>query len=299
MRMFDKCLWASIALICSNASMAAGAQSTTPSEPVDTASTDTGAIMEKADAMTAEADAMAATAAAMTEEAEALRLAAHPELAKIWSGDMEAGYVSTSGNTEETSVKGRLDVNRETAEWRYNVHFDSLNNESDGERTAEKYFASNRLGYQFDERNYVFGYASYDEDHFSGFDFQATVSAGYGRRLLNTETMQWDLEVGPGYRFSKVDAEGTPEDGDESEEAILRVFSKYEWSFTETSKFSQELSSEAGDDNTISKSITALQVRVIGALALKLSYTVKYTEEVPSDKEHADTETAVTLLYSF
>lgn len=218
---------------------------------------------------------------------------------QIWSGDLELGFVSTSGNTEEKTLKGRIDTNRETDSWRLNIHAESLNNESDGERSAEKYFLSSRLGYQFTEHSYVFAYASYDEDHFDGFEFQASASAGYGRRLLNEKDKRWDIEVGPGYRFSKVDASNTAEDGDETEEAILRLFTTYSCDFSETSKFTQELSTETGTDNTISKSITALQVNIIHSLALKFSYTIKYTDEVPSDKEREDTETSITLLYNF
>ncbi len=215
---------------------------------------------------------------------------------KVWSGDVEFGYVDTSGNTEETTIKSHAEVNREQNKWRYKVLYDSLNSKANDERSAEKYFLSNRLAYQYTDHDYIFGYASYDDDRFSGFDYQATASAGYGRRLINDEIMQWDIEIGPGYRYSKVDDNSTAED---SEEAILRLSSNYLWDFSDTASFSQAVNVEAGDDNTISKSVTALKVQVIGALALKLSYTIKYTEEVPAATKHADTETAVTLAYSF
>ena len=98
----------------------------------------------------------------------------------LWSGDAEFGYVDTSGNTEETTIKGRAQANREQDEWRYNITFDSLNSTANDARSAEKYFLSNRLAYQYQENDYVFAYASYDDDRFSGFDYQATVSAGWG-----------------------------------------------------------------------------------------------------------------------
>ena len=218
------------------------------------------------------------------------------EEAKLWSGDVEFGYVDVSGNTEESSTKARASINREREEWRYGIFFDSLNSETDGDRTAEKYFLSNRLAYQYSEHNYVFGYASYEDDHFSGYDYQATASIGYGRRILNDETMQWDLEIGPGYRESKVDEDSTEDD---ESEAILRVFTKYNWDFTDSANFSQTLSVEGGEENTVTRSITALRTDIMGAFSLKLSYTIKYSENVPASKQHADTETAVTLNYSF
>lgn len=215
---------------------------------------------------------------------------------KLWSGDLEFGYVDTSGNTEETTIKSRADVNREHNEWRYKLQFDAMNSKSSGVRSAEKYFLSNRLAYQYTDTDFIFGYIAYDDDRFSGFDYQATVAAGWGRRLINEEDMQWDLELGPGYRISKVDGNST---ADDTEEAIFRAFSSFSWDFSETANFSQSLNIETGSDNTISKSITALKVQIIGALSLKLSYTIKYTEEVPPTTKHSDTETAVTIAYSF
>ncbi len=222
--------------------------------------------------------------------------AADTDSNSLWSGDAEFGYVDTSGNTEETTIKSRAEANREKDEWRYNITFDSLNSETSGERSAEKYFLSNRLAYQYNDNNFVFAYASYDDDRFSGFEHQATVAAGWGRRLLNNDAMRWDVEIGPGYRISKVDDDAI---GEDSDEAIIRGFTQYSWDFSETANFSQSLNVEAGSDNTISKSITALKVQIIGSLALKLSYTIKYTEEVPAATKHADTETAVTVVYSF
>jgi len=223
--------------------------------------------------------------------------------AKIWKGSAELGYVSTSGNTEETTVKGRFDAEREVERWRYTGHFDSLNSESEGTRSAEKYFVANRLAYKFNEHDYAFAYHSYDDDRFSGFDYQTTLSAGYGRRILLPPPMTWDVEIGPGYRYSKLDdsegnvAEGN--DGDTVDEAIIRLFTSYSWDFSESSTFGQVINVEAGEEATISKSVTSLKVNVIGSVALNLSYTIKYTDKVPKGTKHADTESAVTLLYEF
>ncbi|MFA7553975.1 MAG: DUF481 domain-containing protein [Spongiibacteraceae bacterium] len=215
---------------------------------------------------------------------------------KIWTGSLELGYTNTSGNTEETNTVARAGLDREKDQWRYAIDFDAINSESDGERSAEKYFLSNRLAYAYTENNYAFGYAAYDKDRFSGYDYQATLAAGYGRRILNNDTMHWDLEVGPGYRISKAEDEAT---GEDSEELIIRLFTEYAWHFSDNADFTQSLNVESGSDSTITKSITALKLQVIGSVAVKLSYTIKYSDNVPTDKRHADTETAVTLAYSF
>ncbi len=215
-----------------------------------------------------------------------------------WKGDLELGFVSTSGNTETTTIKTNGKLVEEGVKWRNSTIFSSLNTKEDDERSAEKYFLSNKVDYKFSEHGYIFGFVSYDDDRFSGFDWQATIAAGYGRTLLNNiDNMRLNLELGPGYRISKVDEDAVGED--DQEEAILRASADYEWQLSDSAVFAQALTVEGGSDNTISKSITSLKTTIVGQFALKLAYTIKYTETVPLDTDHADTETSVTLVYSF
>jgi putative salt-induced outer membrane protein YdiY len=296
---------ASSLLLTANAGAEEGAEEATilsekEAEKVETLTTQIQLLTEKLKELTSDTNSKEATADAediaeiardILETAEEVE-----EEAKIWTGDIEFGYVDTSGNTEESSTKIRANVDREKDAWRYNLSLDSLYSQTDDERTAEKYFLSNRLAYEYTEKNYVFGYMSYDDDDFSGYDYQATIAAGYGRRILNDDAMQWDLEIGPGFRKSKVDDETI---GEDSEEAIIRIFSEYSWDINDNANFSQTLSTEVGEDNTVSRSITALSTKIVGDLSLRLSYTIKYNEEVPIDTKHADTETSVTVMYSF
>jgi putative salt-induced outer membrane protein len=214
---------------------------------------------------------------------------------KIWTGDFEFGYNALDGNTNETIVNAKANIDREQNNWLYRIIFDAQNSETDGNSSAERYLLSNRLGYELKENHYVFGYASYEDDRFSGFDYQMTASLGYGRRYLDTDTMQWDVEVGPGFRQNKV-ADGV--DGDDTEEVIIRAYTKYVWGFSDDAEFGQEVNVEGGADNTISTSITSVKFEVIGSVSVKFSYRIKYTDVVPSGTDHADTETAVTLTYS-
>ncbi len=213
---------------------------------------------------------------------------------KLWSGSIDVGFTNTDGNTNERNLKAKALIEYNRDKWRNTFNFDTLNTESEGTRSAERYFVADRQAYQYDEANYVYGYGSYDDDRFSGYQYQGTLSAGWGRRLIHEESMEWDAEVGPGYRRSKTDRDAG---SDTQEEAIIRGFTQYSWDFSETANFMQLLSVEAGDKNTISRSETALKVSIYGSLSMKLAYTIKYTEKVPAGKVHAGTETSFTLSY--
>ena len=216
--------------------------------------------------------------------------------AKLWRGSIEFGFVDSNGNNEETTVKGRAEIYRETEQWQSMLLFNTSASQTDGINTAEKYFLANRLSYKYCEQNSLYGYHSYEDDRFSGFDYITTLSMGYGRTLLASDTMQWNTEIGPGYRYSNI-ADQT--EGEDSEEAILRIATDYQWKFSANSTFSQDFDIETGNDNTISSSRTALEVKVIGEVAIVWSYSIKYKEQVPAGTRHADTETAVTVSYSF
>jgi putative salt-induced outer membrane protein YdiY len=215
---------------------------------------------------------------------------------KLWSGSVEAGYVSLSGNNEETTFSGAVDIVRENQPWKNTFHADAISSSKDGDRTAEKYYLSDQLDYRLSEKSYLFGRLSYDDDRFSGFDYQATATAGYGRLLMKTDTINWDGEVGLGYRVNKVEA-GT--DGPDDNEAILRLATLFAWDVSDTAKFKQSLSTEVGSENTVSQSETSLKVAINSSLALKVAYKIKYTEEVPAGTKHQDTETSARIVYSF
>ena len=215
---------------------------------------------------------------------------------KLWSGSVDASYLNLSGNTEETTTSGAVDLIRKKDQWENVIHAEGLSSKKDDERTAEKYYVFDKLSYKFSEKSYYFGMISYTDDHFSGYDYQATATLGLGRNLLSSDTMVWDAEAGIGYRQSKLDDDVA---GDDESETIVRAATTFTWKLSDTTDFKQYLATEVGDENTISYSETAFKIKMIGQLSVKLSYKVKYTEEVPIDTKHADKETLVSLSYAF
>ncbi|MAY36195.1 MAG: hypothetical protein CMN84_08870 [Spongiibacteraceae bacterium] len=213
-----------------------------------------------------------------------------------WSGDAELGFVASEGNTDAKSVSANAALIWEKDAWKNNSEFQTLNTESAGVRSAERYFVSNRLSYTFSPHNYLFNYVSWEDDRFSGYKYRATIAFGYGRRIIENETLLWDAEIGPGYRR----AELLDNDGDDVEEdAILRMASNFRWELSPTATFEQKLAVDHGEENTVSKSTTSIKTTVAGGVGLKIAYLVQYTSDVPADKVHADKQTTVTLVYSF
>jgi len=94
-------------------------------------------------------------------------------------------------------------------------------------------------------------------------------------------------------KFFKVD------NGVSDDEALLVLAANYWWAISDTSKFIQELSTEIGEEFTSTKSVTGIQANINSTLALKFTYTIRHKTKVPVDTEKADTEAAMTLVYTF
>ena len=210
-----------------------------------------------------------------------------------WTGEAELGVVVTSGNTETQTINAKGKVVNEREKWKHTGTVEALNTADDERTTAEKYIVSAQSDYKFSEYKYMFARVNYEDDRFSGYDYQVSETLGYGQRVIHEPDLTLDLEGGPGARQSKVT------NGDSENEAILRLSGDLVWKISDSAEFSEALSTEIGEDQTITKSVTALKSQIAGSLAMKVSLTVKNTSDVPPGTEKTDTETALTLVYSF
>jgi len=215
-----------------------------------------------------------------------------------WTSTAELGFIRTTGNTETQTSALKVDITYEVDKWRHNGHFEGYGSESEDDTgnnvvSAERYELSGKSDYKFNEHDYMFGLIKLQKDRFSGFEYEDIVALGYGRKVIKQENMELDLEIGPGMRFFKVDNEAS------DEEALLVLAANYWWAISDTSKFTQELSTEIGEDITSTKSVTGIQANINSTLALKFTYTIRNKTKVPLDTEKTDTELAMTLVYNF
>lgn len=210
-----------------------------------------------------------------------------------WQGEGELGYVATQGNTDTKNLQAKLGIKNERIRWRHTIGLEAINSSDSGTTTAERYDAIWQTDYKITKYDYWLGRIHYETNKFSGYDYRISEVLGYGRRVVDSPSMSLDLEIAPGARQSKFIT------GDSKNEFILRLTGKYAWKINEQASFHQDLSFDIGEDATVSKSVTALQAKVAGNLAMKLSYTAEHTSTVPLGVEKTDTQTAASLVYGF
>ena len=217
---------------------------------------------------------------------------------KSFSMDGEFGFIATTGNTETTSIKGKLFAHQELTQWSNDFILEALykKDKVNGaeQTTAQKYFLSGQGNYKLDNPDHrLFSFASYENDKFSSFNYQATLATGWSQKMWKDDASQFSYSIGPGYSFNQTN------EGIDQDSLIVRAALNYQWKISGTANFKQLLSTEVGSDNTKSKSETSISAQISGDLSLKVSLILDHNSDVADDIDNIDTQTAVTLVYSF
>lgn len=211
-----------------------------------------------------------------------------------WKGEGELGFTSISGNSDSESLNASLALSRQIERWKHAVSLELIKSEADNTTSADSLVFRERSEYSLGERSYAFGQLRYEDDEFSGYDYQASISVGAGKRFVESGQHLFDASAGVGYRGIKDSTTG-----DSDEEAIIVADAIYEYKISQTATFAQSLAVESGDENTYSESNSALKTKINGNLAAKVSYLVKHNSDVPPGIDKTDEIFTVSLVYGF
>src|SRR5262249_17833965 len=147
--------------------------------------------------------------------------------------------------------------------------------------TAERWDGHLQVDYKFTEKAFWFGKLEYQDDKFSGFQYQASASTGLGRIFLQSDTDKLTAQLGIGIRRLRPeqlirDDTGAVVNripGESSEDGVVAGAVTYEHDFNTSTKLLESLSVESGRSNTLLKDNLGIQVKMSTSLALAISYS--------------------------
>ena len=226
--------------------------------------------------------------------AAALIAVQSPESLAQWKGKGEVGAVMARGNSDADTVNIKLESAKEFDRWKHGFGIQALRATNDGDKTAERYGAFWQSDYKLDDRTYLFGGLRYEDDRFSGFDYQASATAGIGRKFIDTDTTKFSGQAGVGYKRLEYALTGITEN-----EAIFAGELKFEHALTETTKIIDKFVVEAGSSNTFVANDLALQVKMSDKFSLSAGIGVRYNSDPPGGLKTTDTLTTLNLVYGF
>lgn len=225
-----------------------------------------------------------------------------------YTASAELGMLFKTGDTKSADVKAGLDFGYEKGVWKSTAQFDMLvkkteDENDDFETSDQKWTLVGQTNYTLDKTspNYIYGNASYEDNRFSSFENQSSISAGWGRRWFETEKATLDADIGPGYKRDVLRATDTQEE-ETASSFIVQAQALYKRQINSHVEFKQLLVAKyapSSGENSTYKAETSITTKLIETLQLKFSFVVDYNTEVDEGKENTNTETAMTLVYSF
>lgn len=220
-----------------------------------------------------------------------------PQPPKRWKDAAEASLVTTNGNTKTTtySLKNLFTFSfnpRTTLE----MDGGALHSKNQGEVTAENFYGSEKLGFKFSDRDYVFEKYRWDRDRFKGIAHRHDLSAGVGRELWKTAKDLLIGELAPGYINEERLREKRKSYGS------ARAYAKYTRELAPGSRFSQDaewVQSLADKRDKLIATDTTVSAALSSSLALKNSFVWKHNSRPPAGARKDDTIVSVALVATF
>jgi putative salt-induced outer membrane protein len=220
-----------------------------------------------------------------------------------WFTSAELGAITTSGNTTGTSITGKVDARHETSNWSNEYiasgYFkqDEITN-ADGSRTsqrsAERFSLSAKAAFKLlgeGKRAFVLG--SHVNDKFGAYTRYSSLSIGHGSQWYKSLDKSLDVEIGPGY-FQGLRAGGEAESG-----MTVRAAALFKWALSPSAFFAQTVSVERGTSNMHSIAETSLTTKINDTMQMKAGFSARNDTNVPAGKKNTDTQTSLTMVYSF
>lgn len=224
----------------------------------------------------------------------------------------ELGALFKTGDTESGDLKAGFDLDYEEGRWISLLRTDVLirkleeedeNGDTSYETSDQKWSIASQTNYKLEEggQNYIYGNLYYEDDRFSSFDSQSSVSAGWGRLWYETDKASLYADIGPGYKRDEVKATDT-EKAETKDSIIAQAQALYKRKLNEHVEFKQYFVAKyalENGENSVYQAETSITTKLIETLQLKFSYKIDHNTEVDEDKENTNTETSVTFVYSF
>lgn len=230
-----------------------------------------------------------------------------PPVPKLTGGG-ELGFAAASGNSNNESFNGRLDLTyTDGAAWRHSASLFGLHSRSEYTRTqddgsvvrdrrttANRYTVTANSAYLMDDRGTLNTSVRHEEDDFGTYSRQQSVSLSYGNRVVENERAHLDLQVGPGFRRAYDTVDGRSEAS-----FIGRGLIDMRYALSENTEIVNKLLIESGEYNTFAQNDLGVSVTMNSHLALKAGWQARHNSDVAPDIKKTDTLTTMNVVYRF
>jgi putative salt-induced outer membrane protein len=240
----------------------------------------------------------------------------HPD--STWSTRALAGYSKTGGTTDTSSANALFHTAHTMGQWKVLFGFEGLYGATRGETTAQAWHAHIQGNYNITDRLYWYAGYRQDDDKFSGFLYQKTVSTGAGYQIFKSDTTKLSVQGGVGETWLRpedlvLDPVGgiviapcaAPDPGSCSwlypgeRETVFDGALNFEQDFNPYTKFLASATVQSGSLNTMTSYNASVQVKMTNQLALAVGYQLVYNTSPPPSVAKSASLTTLSLVYEF
>lgn len=220
-----------------------------------------------------------------------------------WSTKGELGLVIASGNTETKSTNLKFALGYKVEKWAHAGSLAAVYASDELGTTAQRWELSEQSQYAFNPRNFWFGALRYEDDRFSGFDYQGTLSTGVGHKFIDSEDTTLSGQLGAGYkiaatRISVDPLTGLVVPGERSTSLAGLGGIDYKHAFNAATTLTDKFTVETTSENTFLQNQIALEVKMFTRIALALAYVVRRNTDPPAGFAKTDTLTTINIVYA-
>jgi putative salt-induced outer membrane protein YdiY len=224
---------------------------------------------------------------------------ARPQPPVIIDGGANAGFVTTDGNTEVTSLRLDADVVTRAGANRYTANAAVTRAEDSGTETARNWTAGGKYDRFLNPRLFLNANAIFTSDRFRDIDLRTALGAGVGYQVLNTPRATLTADAGLGYVKENLESSAAPNDSYTAlrESAALTVFllpgrvqafHQHDGYFGVT-----------GDDNLFVKMQNGVRIGLAAGFVTTLRHDLDYDKSPAPGRRNVDRTLAFTLGYRF
>ena len=238
--------------------------------------------------------------------------AADEPVTPVFQASAQLGGLYQTGNNQSSDIKAGFDLNYNVASWHNIFSFDLLVKKTEQlneqgqtqlQTSDQKWNVNAKSNYSIDpaSKKYIYATGSYENNKFGNYEAQSSVSAGWGRRLINTKVTKFDLDIGPGFKRDVTRATDLiPKQTNSG--FIVQATGTYSHNLNDFVQLRQMITAKTAlksSENSQYQSETSITTKLIETLQLKFSIKIEHNTKVDPGRKKTDTETAVTLVYSF
>lgn len=226
----------------------------------------------------------------------------------MWSGETAIGGSYKNSVQKTYTANAEFKIEQEIGKWENSAGLQFDYGRVDKTTNTHLFRIEARTQRALGESLYAYGLGSYEDDRFSGFEYQITEGVGLGYQLFDLDTFSLDVEGGPSIRQSRVEATG-----ELHQQLLGRFATNLNWDISDTASFSNEtallftrnsieLNSDIYGgirDTSETVNTSALDLQIVGNLAARLGYEFHYRSNPPDDGQSSESIAKISLIHRF